>query len=430
VEIEGFEPGTIVGGVYRLVRQVGHGSMGVVFLAEDLTLQRNVGVKVVWPHLLDEALRHRFQTEARAMARVNHKNVLAIYTFGEHGGAPYFVSEFVDGMSVEAWLRDATKDGGRPDVDLALRIFDETCQGVAAIHAAKTVHRDLKPSNILLDKQFRVRVADLGVANILMQMKPAVGAELVDGRTTADLDVVGTPTYMAPEVVFRRDINPDLLSRADVYSLGCIAFELLTGEKLFEAEGAAALMFRHATEPPDLASARRPGLGTHYDKALLRALAKDPRDRTRSADGLRFELATARSEGSEPVRILVAEDDPDFRDALGIRLAKEFPFADVECVNDGEAAMAAFDRKAPSVLIIDLQMPNMDGLEVTKKLRGNPVTREVPILVVTASGGPSEWKELSALGADGFLVKPVNMTDVVTLVRRVLEERASGKKSS
>jgi serine/threonine-protein kinase len=151
VEIQGFKPGTVIAGVYRIVRELGHGSMGVVFLAEDLTLERNVGIKVVWPHLLDEMLRQRFQTEARAMARVNHKNVLAIYTIGEHEGAPYFVSEFVDGVSVEAGIKDATKDGGRPDVDLALRIFDEVCQGVAAIHAAKTVHRDLKPRNILLD---------------------------------------------------------------------------------------------------------------------------------------------------------------------------------------------------------------------------------------------------------------------------------------
>lgn len=427
MEIKGFEPGTVLGGVYRLVREVGHGSMGVVFQAEDLTLERNVGIKVVWPHLLDENLRHRFQTEARAMARVNHKNVLAIYTIGQHEGAPYFVSEFVDGVSLETWLKDVTKDGQRPDPDLALRIFDETCQGVAAIHAAKTVHRDLKPSNILLDKKFHVRVADLGVANILMQMKPA-GVESTEGRDTAELDVVGTPSYMAPEVAFRRDINADLLPRADVYSLGCIAYELFTGQKLFEAEGAAALMFRHATEKPDPPSVRRPGLGALFDKAILRALEKDPRERTRSVEGLRFEMATAKSEGSEPVRILVAEDDPDFREALGIRLRKEFPFAEVECVGDGAAALEAFEKKAPSVLIVDLQMPNMDGLELTKRLRANEGTRTMPILVVTASGGPNEWKELSALGADGFLVKPVNMTDVVTLVRRALEERTSGKK--
>jgi eukaryotic-like serine/threonine-protein kinase len=427
VEIKGFEPGTVLGGVYRLVRPVGHGSMGVVFLAEDLTLERNVGIKVVWPHLLDESLRVRFQTEARAMARVNQKNVVTIYTVGEHEGGPYIVSEFVDGMSLEAWLKDATKDRGRPDTDLALRIFDETCQGVAAIHAAKTVHRDLKPSNILLDKQFRVHVADLGVANILMQMKPA-GVDSSEGRDTSELDVVGTPSYMAPEVAFRRDINADLLPRADVYSLGCIAYELLTGEKLFEAEGAAALMFRHATEKPELPSERRPGLGTLFDKAILRALAKDPRERTRSVEGFRFEMATAKNGGSEPVRILVAEDDADFRDALGIRLAKEFPFAEVECVADGEAALKAFEKKAPSVLIVDIQMPNMDGIELTRRLRANEGTREMPILVITASGGPNEWKQLSALGADGFLVKPVNMTDVVTLVRRALEERTSGKK--
>jgi serine/threonine-protein kinase len=123
------------------------------------------------------------------------------------------------------------------------------------------------------------------------------------------------------------------------------------------------------------------------------------------------------------VRILVAEDDRDFREVLGETLKSEFPDAEVECVADGRAALDAFDRHTPSVAILDLQMPRINGSQLTELLRSRITASSVPIIVLTGSGGPREWKHLSELGADGFLVKPVNVKDVSTLLRRVLADR-------
>jgi eukaryotic-like serine/threonine-protein kinase len=154
-------------------------------------------------------------------------------------------------------------------------------------------------------------------------------------------------------------------------------------------------------------------------------LRKDPSERTPSAEAFRCALVAARAGRKEPVSILVADDDEDFRSLLSMALKREFPGARIECVADGSAALEAFDRRRPSLAIIDLQMPNLDGLQLTGLLRARDGTDAVPIVVISGSGGPAEWKRLSAMGADGFLLKPVNVKDVLTLARRALAERTS-----
>ena len=409
MEPKGPVPGTIIGGVYRVVSPLGEGTMGAVVLARDEVLERHVAIKLVSPKFLDSAdLRARFLDEARAMARVSHPNVLQIHAFGEHEGAPYFVMEYVEGEGLDRLL--ARQAGQVLAAELSLRFLEEACQGVTAIHSAGIVHRDIKPSNLLLDQKQRVRVADLGLANLLHAPAASSG-------------IVGTPAYMAPEIALQSELPAELANRPDVYSLGCVAYELLTGKQPFEAPSLRALLMKHITQPVEPPSARRPELPSSFDQALLRALAKDPAERTPSAEAFRRDLVGARDRSLEPVRILVAEDNGDFRDAMALMLEVEFPYAQIECVGDGAAALAAVARRAPSVAILDLRMPNVDGMELTARLRASAATGKMPIIVVTASGGPEEWKRLSAMGADGFLLKPVNLKDVVTLVRRALSDR-------
>jgi serine/threonine protein kinase len=406
------EPGTLIDGLYRVTATLGQGGMGLVIRARDERLERDVAIKLIRPELVDDTLRARFLTEARAMARVHHPNVLPIYAFGESQSTPYLVTELVDGQTVEHWLR-ARPVGTAPDLEIALRILEGTCNGVAAIHAADTVHRDLKPSNLLLDADFRVRVADMGIADLLQRVRAERGTVLV-----------GTPEYMAPENVLQVDIPPELVRRADVYSLGCLAFELLTGTPPYSGANPVERMLAHVTAEIPLPSLRNPRLGTDFDDLVVRALAKDPAERTPSAEAFGRALAAVRKKEFVPTRILVAEDDDDFRDALEIALRNAFPDALIECVADGQAAVDAFDQRHHSVAILDLQMPLLDGIQVTELLRARAGTETVAIVVVTASGGPAEWKHLSAIGADGFFLKPVNLKDIITLVRRALGDRA------
>ena len=399
--------GDVIGGTYLVEGELGSGAMGVVLLAVDQQLKRKVAIKLIQSSLFAKHFQDRFLQEARAMAEVNHPNVLVIHAFGEHHKAPYFVTEFVAGTTLDRVIAECRH---AVDIDLALRILDEICAGVAALHAAGIVHRDLKPANILLDGQFRVKVADLGLAQKYVTAK-------------AIKELVGTLGYIAPELTVDAGVRVAASPQSDLYSLGCIAYELLTGQPPFESKSDDGLIMLHATARVIRPSFVRGDLPPALDAVLLKALSKDPASRTSSVEQLRQEFQAARAQSSEPTRILVAEDEEDFRLLLELKLRAEFPHAEVEAVSNGQAALEAFDRKPASVVILDLQMPLLDGVAVTVLLRSRPASALVPILVLTASGGPNEWKLLSSLGADRFLVKPVDLDDVVAIVRRTVKER-------
>jgi serine/threonine protein kinase len=400
--------GDLIAGTYLVEGELGSGAMGVVLLAVDQRLNRKVAIKVIQSTLFAEHFKARFEQEARAMAEVNHPNVLVIHAYGEHLSQPYFVTEFVAGTTLDRVIGECQH---AIDIELALRILDEICAGVAALHGAGIVHRDLKPANILLDGQFSVRVADLGLA------QKYVTAE-------AAKELVGTLGYIAPELAQQSGPRVVANPRSDVYSLGCIAYELLTGRPPFESHTDVGLIALHASAKVIRPSFVRGDLPSGIDAALLRALAKDPEQRTPTVEQLRKELREARSKSCEPTRILIAEDEDDFRALLELKLRAEFPDAEIEAVADGQAAIDAFDRKAASVVILDLQMPVLDGMAVTVMLRARPASVLVPIVVLTASGGPNEWKLLSSLGADRLLVKPVDLDDVMAIVRRTVKDRA------
>ncbi|MDB5213471.1 MAG: Serine/threonine-protein kinase PknB [Myxococcaceae bacterium] len=404
----GLQRGTMIADTYRIVRPLGSGGMGVVTLAHDDRLDRDVAIKFVRPELFNQNLRDLFSVEARAMARVSHPNVLTVHTFGDHDGTPYFVMEYVEGPTVEQWLEQRR---GAPDIEEALRILDQTCLGVEAIHAASTVHRDLKPSNLLIDATLRVAVSDLGVARIL------------EGASGADATcIVGSAAYMAPEAALGDDSKPELATRRDIYALGCIAYELLTGRPPFVAPTDMGLMAKHLLEMPPLASSLRADL-TGYDDVLLRALDKDPHKRWRSVGAFRRALERVRAGEEIPARILIADDDEDWRTLLHDALQPRFPDAVIDLVSDGEQAIAAFEKNPYSVVLVDLQMPEVDGMRLTAHLRSLDASDQTPIIVMTAAGGPGEWKRLSQIGADAFLVKPVAFEDVAMQITRTMKSR-------
>ncbi len=395
---------------YEIIGTLGGGGMGVVLSALDERLARKVAIKLIHTELHSDDFRARFISEARAMARVSHPNVVTIHAFGEHGDWPFMVMELVEGQTLETWL---AAQPAAPDIDEVLRILNQICLGVSAIHDAGTLHRDLKPSNILLDGQLRARVSDLGLA-------------IPFKDDTKNKEAVGTVGYIAPEIHFDIAVDTGATPQSDLYSLACIAFELLTGYPPYAAEEDLMLAVLHGTAPLPIASELRKNLPPAFDRVLQQALAKDPKERTPSVELFRRALIEARNDSLEPVRILVAEDDADFREVLEILLTQEFPGADIECVADGRQAIEAFDRKQASVVVLDFQMPEIDGMGVTALLRSRPNADQVPIIVLSAAGGPKEWTMLASLGADRFLVKPVPLDDLISAIRRATRERSSG----
>jgi len=243
-------PGDWIGNIYRLETKLGGGAMGRVFSAFDDTLERKVAIKVIAANLERPDFRKRFMLEARAMALVSHPNVLSIYALGEHESNPFIVMELVEGQTLDRFIAER---GSQLDLDVNLRILNQICLGLSAIHLAGTLHRDIKPSNILLDKDLRVRVSDLGLA---------VGVQ--EGALVKEL--VGTPGYIAPEIQFGAEAG-GATQQSDLYSLGCVAYELLTGCPPFAANDAVSLAAMHACETVPLPSRVQPDLPTAFDES-------------------------------------------------------------------------------------------------------------------------------------------------------------------
>ncbi len=272
--------GTLLGGVYRVLGRLGEGAMGVILLARDEQLQRDVAIKLLRPEQLDNAqMQARLLAEARAMARVHHPNVVEIYAFGEYENAPYFVMQYVPGVTLDTHVHSK---GGRLGLDEALSVLDQACLGVSAIHASGIAHRDVKPSNILVGQALRVVVADLGLA------------KRIPRGDRIELAFSGTPAYLAPEVALGRQLDPALLPRIDVYALGVVAYYLLAGRLPFQSTSTVDLVMQHAYQPPIPPSELCPDLPASFDAPVLAALAKEPDQRTASAEALREALLDAR----------------------------------------------------------------------------------------------------------------------------------------
>lgn len=408
---EGPAVGRLIDNAYRVVGPLGQGGMGVVVLAVDERLEREVAIKFIRPaYTSQKQVRERFLNEARAMARIRHDNVVEIYAFGELEGVPYFVMEYVAGSSVALWLEDAMYSTGLPRLDEALGLLDQICRGLSAIHASGTVHGDLKPTNVLIGPAFRAAIADLGMSRVLS-----------GSGEPADKVMAGTPGYMAPEIV-RGDAPPELGQRSDVYSLGVMAFELLTAEPPYKVKDIKDLLLLDE-QTPTPPSRIRPELTEQFDRVILQALHPDPAQRTDDAERFRVELLRARESiqiAYPALRILIANRDPGFCTQAAGTLEQTFPGSSVECVSHGEQALRALEREPAALAVVGLELPGMNGVELAATLRGTDASRAMPIIVVSAAGHALEWRLLSSLGVDGFLVEPLDPYALAQLARKVL----------
>ncbi|MEV0723821.1 serine/threonine-protein kinase [Micromonospora purpureochromogenes] len=255
---------------YELTYPLGHGGMGEVWGGFDEKLDRPVAIKFLRKLTIPQNERdnavERFMREARVTARLDHPGVPSVHDVGHHGDDIYIVMQLVPGML----LSDLIGERGRLAVSWAAAIGAQICSVLAVAHAASLVHRDLKPQNLMVTPTGSVKVLDFGVAALLGPDVP---------RLTATSHTLGTPTYMAPEQALNSAVGP----RADLYALGCVLFELLTGEPPYRADSALGLLHRHMNDPIPSVTAHRAGVPDGLVQLVGRLLAKDPQDRPGSA---------------------------------------------------------------------------------------------------------------------------------------------------
>src|SRR3954463_15772469 len=232
--------GKVLSERYRLESKLGSGGMSTVYLAHDETLERWVAVKVLHREISDQPDQlERFRREARAVAQLSHPNVVAVIDAGEDGGYPYIVFEYVPGETLKARIDSV----GRLPLDEAAAYAIEIGRGLAAAHGQRLIHRDVKPQNVLIDAEGRAKVTDFGIARSLES----------DGLTKTGR-VLGTTDYVSPEQAMGHDVDP----RSDIYSLGILLYEMLTGDVPFKADNLVGVAMKHVNEKvPDVQKRRR-----------------------------------------------------------------------------------------------------------------------------------------------------------------------------
>jgi serine/threonine-protein kinase len=275
--------GDCVADRYELEELVGTGGMSSVYRALDTLLERNVALKILHPHYEDDdEYVERFRREARAVAQLSHPNIVTVIDRGEDDGQQYIVFEYVDGDSLKQLV---DRDGPLPArraVELALQIAD----ALAFAHHNGLVHRDVKPQNVLVTEDGEAKVTDFGIARSLD----------VEHGVTQTGTVLGTSNYLSPEQARGQTVTP----ATDVYSLGVVLYELLTGEVPFPGENFVAVAMKHINEPPPSLLQRRPDLPMRLVSTVERALAKDPANRFASMDALASELRACLAELGSP----------------------------------------------------------------------------------------------------------------------------------
>ena len=256
--------GRLIDGRYQVRSRIARGGMATVYLATDLRLERRVAIKIMHGHLADDnAFKARFVQEARSAARLAHPNVVNVYDQGQDADMAYLVMEYLPGIT----LRDLLKDYGRLTSEQTMDILEAVLSGLAAAHKAGIVHRDLKPENVLLADDGRIKIGDFGLARA------------VNNNTATGQALLGTIAYLSPELVTRGIAD----ARSDIYALGIMTYEMLTGEQPYVGEAPMQIAYQHANDTVPMPSTRVPTIPPELDELVSWATARDPENRPRDA---------------------------------------------------------------------------------------------------------------------------------------------------
>ncbi|WP_432007213.1 protein kinase domain-containing protein [Streptomyces parvus] len=275
--------GAVAGGRYQLRDLLGEGGMASVYLAYDSALDRQVAIKTLHTELgREQSFRERFRREAQAVAKLQHTNIVSVFDTGEDelGGAlmPYIVMEYVEGQPLGSVLAADIRQHGAMPADKALKVTADVLAALETSHEMGLVHRDIKPGNVMMTKRGVVKVMDFGIARA---MQSGVTSMTQTGM------VVGTPQYLSPEQALGRGVD----ARSDLYSVGIMLFQLLTGRIPFDADSPLAIAYAHVQEEPVAPSSINRSVTPAMDALVARALKKNPNERFPSAAAMRDEIA-------------------------------------------------------------------------------------------------------------------------------------------
>ncbi len=398
-----FQVNDVLNDTYELTEVLGVGGMGQVFAAHDRELNRQVAVKVCWEGLAEDIL----VREARVMAAFRHPGLLAVHAMGCHKGVRYVVMERLYGQSLADHL--AARDN-KFTLRESMHVLRGTAAALCELHRAQLVHRDLKPENIMLVPPNRIVVLDFG---IVQQERE------VDGKGS----ITGSPYYMAPETLTRTARRGEA-HLVDVYALGIIAFRLLTGVQPFEAATIEDIIVKQVREPPPSLLDGAPDAPPELVELVADMLQKDPDLRPHSIDVVSERLAHVREDYAErraaPIDVLIVEDDPDCLELTQKSVERAAPGVRVRTATDGEMALRLFRANPPDLLLLDVDLPKMNGLELCIALSTTRAAHNARIVVVSGHVSDGDADLFRSFGVGDIIAKDTGFVEqVASLVSRV-----------
>jgi serine/threonine-protein kinase len=379
--------GELVAGTYRVGGVLGAGGMGCVYEAEDIRLVRQVALKVA-----DEPHVASLVSEAHALAAIRHPGVVAVHALDYHRGAPVIVMERLQGHSLQRRLDLLRGKRERLSIEEAVEILFGIAGALSAVHRAGIAHRDLKPGNVVLAGE-RIVLVDFG----LFVAESGIGAQGV---------VAGSGEFIAPEVIARR-VVPGCGPLVDLYALGIVAYELLTGVTPFAAPTFERMMRRHLEETAPPVDGRRRDVPAPLARLVDELLRKDPRERPASAEQVLRVLGSLRSydAAARGLRLLVVDSDPATASTLRRALRVSMPQIVIETETDGARALEEIDRTPPDLVLFELSNPRLNGIELAMSVAAAPKDRRPRMIAMSNLASASDVALVGRLGAEAFLPK-------------------------
>lgn len=367
-------------GKYKISGILGKGAMGIVYKALDPDIDREVAIKTVRFDLVseedseNEEIMERFMREAQSAGKLTHPNIITIFDVGREESLTYIVMQYIQGQSLQRLIASGDK---LPTTEV-VHLYDQICSALDYAHSFGIVHRDVKPGNILLDKEGKPFIVDFGVAR-------------VDTSTlTQSGTAVGTPSYMSPEQVMGKKVD----NRSDIFSLGCILFELLTGRRPFEAESITTVIYKIINEEPPHLSEVKKGLPVGFGHIITKALAKDPKNRYQSCKELAADLHDLDQLSEKTIAITMVKEKPAAvekvkKRRLGLKLAISIP-AIIVIIAGGAYFLHQKTGNVPLLSSLLNKMKPEESLLIPESEAVTPETKEIKGGVTAEGKKPGE----------------------------------------
>jgi serine/threonine-protein kinase len=405
-----FEVGEIVAEIYEIRALLGAGGMGEVYDALDRPLNRRVALKVERPDIAPDYL----VREGRALAAIRHPGVVTVYTIGQHRGLAFLVLERVYGFSLDRMIDDRRGRGERFAIAEALDLLVAIADALSVVNRAGLAHRDVKPGNIMLAPVGRVVLMDFGL--VLPHADRA-------GHKTA----AGSLQYMAPEAL-SGDVVEGAAALLDVYAVGVLAYELLCGIAPFDGGDPRELYRAKVRKPVPSVAKLRSDVPPALDEMVAQLMAPDPHERPQGAEAALWQLRALRARvgaasEARPLSVLIVDDDDDMRRALALYVRAAAADAEIETTGDGRQAIRAVRRRVPDLLLVDLDLPGINGIEVCMLLRGMQLGDACLIVSVSSRATRADVELLQQLGVRSLDKGPGLVTQLVEIIERMRSAR-------